>query len=104
MLSDYRVLDLTDERGALCGQLLADLGADVLKIEPPDGSPMRASLAWTVHARNCRSVALDLQRDPRPLHDLLADADLVIGHEPPIAGIEIDALLARYPLLVIATI
>src|SRR5215467_8738094 len=106
MLSDYRVLDLTDERGALCGQLLADLGADVLKIEPPGGSPMRASLAWTVHARNCRSIALDVQRERGRLElaDLLADADLLIAHEEPVAGQGIDALLARHPRLVIATI
>ncbi|MGH8008405.1 MAG: CoA transferase, partial [Candidatus Binatia bacterium] len=39
MLSPYRVLDLTTERGLLCGQILGDLGADVLKVEPPGGSP-----------------------------------------------------------------
>jgi len=41
MLSPYRVLDLTDERGLLCGRILADLGADVLQIEPPGGSSAR---------------------------------------------------------------
>lgn len=34
MLSPYRVLDLTNERGMLCGQILGDLGADMLMIEP----------------------------------------------------------------------
>jgi crotonobetainyl-CoA:carnitine CoA-transferase CaiB-like acyl-CoA transferase len=38
---NYRVLDLTDERGQLCGQILADLGADVVLIEPPEGSHSR---------------------------------------------------------------
>ena len=41
MLGPYRVLDLTDERGILCGKILADLGADVIQIEPPGGSPAR---------------------------------------------------------------
>ena len=41
MLSPYRVLDLTTERGLLCGQILGDLGADVIKIEPPGGSSAR---------------------------------------------------------------
>ena len=41
LLSPYRVLDLTDQRGLLCGKILADLGADVVQIEPPGGSPAR---------------------------------------------------------------
>ena len=41
MLSHYRVLDLADGRGALCGKILGDLGADVIKIEPPWGDPAR---------------------------------------------------------------
>ena len=42
MLSPYRVIDLTDERGLLCGQMLADLGAEVIQIEPPGGSSARS--------------------------------------------------------------
>ena len=41
LLSPYRVLDLTDERGLLCGKILADLGADVVQVEPTGGSPAR---------------------------------------------------------------
>ena len=36
-LDGVRVIDLADERGELCGRLLADLGADVLRVEPPAG-------------------------------------------------------------------
>ena len=41
MLSPYRALDLTDEKGLLCGKILGDLGADVIKIEKPCGDPAR---------------------------------------------------------------
>ena len=37
-LSGYRVLELADTKGVYCGKLLADLGADVIKIEPPQGN------------------------------------------------------------------
>jgi len=38
MLSPYRVLDLTDEGALFCGQILGDLGADVILVEPPRGA------------------------------------------------------------------
>ncbi len=37
MLSSYRVVDLSDERGIFCGYVLAHLGAEVIAIEPPGG-------------------------------------------------------------------
>ena len=40
-LDDLRVLEIGDERGAWCGKLMADMGADVIKIEPPEGDPSR---------------------------------------------------------------
>src|SRR5215831_14468016 len=57
-LSHLRVLDLTDLRGALAGRLLADLGADVVKLEPPGGDAdrLRAPFAGGVAARD-RSLA-----------------------------------------------
>jgi crotonobetainyl-CoA:carnitine CoA-transferase CaiB-like acyl-CoA transferase len=72
MLSPYRVLDLTNERGQLCGQILGDLGADVILVEPPGGSrsrrgpfyqdephPDRSLYFWAFN-RNKRGVTLDL--------------------------------------------
>jgi crotonobetainyl-CoA:carnitine CoA-transferase CaiB-like acyl-CoA transferase len=67
MLSPYRVLDLTTERGLFCGQILGDLAADVIKIEPPGGSPARrlapfyedrpdpnCSIYWWAYNRNIK--------------------------------------------------
>ena len=40
-LAALRVLELADEKGQFCGKLFGDLGADVVKIEPPGGEPSR---------------------------------------------------------------
>ena len=40
-LGPFRVLDLTDEKGLLCGRILASLGTEVIKVEPPGGDPAR---------------------------------------------------------------
>jgi len=98
MLRGYRVLDFTDERGLLAGQILADLGADVIHIEPPGGSRARrrgpfvgdredpeGSLLWWAYGRNQRSIVLDLEdaADRTSLERLLADADFLIESESP---------------------
>ena len=74
MLSCYRVLDLTDARGSLCGKTLADMGSDVIKIEKPGGDISRnmgpfykdevhpeKSLYWFAFNRNKRSITLDIE-------------------------------------------
>jgi crotonobetainyl-CoA:carnitine CoA-transferase CaiB-like acyl-CoA transferase len=73
MLSPYRVLDLTDEGAMICGQILADLGADVILVEPSAGARARGigpfvddlpdvdrSLNFWSLNRNKRSIILDL--------------------------------------------
>ena len=77
-LSPYTALDLTEGGFNWCGKLLADLGADVIKIEPPGGSPTRkigpfiddgndrnpdSSLFWAAYCANKRSVTLDLESE-----------------------------------------
>jgi formyl-CoA transferase len=70
-LSDLRVIEMgTLLAGPFCGQLLGDMGAEVIKIEPPgQGDPMRVwgrqkagepSLWWPVVARNKKAITLDL--------------------------------------------
>jgi crotonobetainyl-CoA:carnitine CoA-transferase CaiB-like acyl-CoA transferase len=98
MLTGCRVLDLTTERGLLCGQILGDLGADVIKIEPPDGSPVRAmppffkdepgpdrSIYWWSYNRNKRGITLNLEHDQgrEILRRLAAKADFLIESSNP---------------------
>jgi crotonobetainyl-CoA:carnitine CoA-transferase CaiB-like acyl-CoA transferase len=98
MLNPYRVLDLTTERGLLCGQMLADLGADVIKIEPPGGSSARTigpfykdaphpdrSLYWWAYNRNKRSITLDIESEAGRdlLRPLVERADFLIESDNP---------------------
>jgi crotonobetainyl-CoA:carnitine CoA-transferase CaiB-like acyl-CoA transferase len=88
-LGDLRVLDLATEGAAYCGKLLADLGADVVKVEPPDGEPLRRRgefdrLRFAYANGNKRSIVLDLDRetDRERLRALATSADLVIESHP----------------------
>jgi crotonobetainyl-CoA:carnitine CoA-transferase CaiB-like acyl-CoA transferase len=98
MLSHCRVLDLTTERGLLCGQVLGDLGADVIKIEPVGGSLVRQlppffedkpgperSVYWWAYNRNKRSITLDLETDEgrKIFRELARQADFVIESDNP---------------------
>ncbi|MBN1614020.1 MAG: CoA transferase [Deltaproteobacteria bacterium] len=73
LLGGYRVLDLTDVKGHLCGKVLGDLGADVMKIEPPGGDPAcnigpfyhdipdpEKSLHWFFTNLNKRGITLNI--------------------------------------------
>ncbi|MCP3985691.1 MAG: CoA transferase [bacterium] len=98
MLDAFRVLDLSDEKGLLCGQILADLGADVLQIEPPGGSSARAqgpwrggrpdpeaSLFWWAYARGKRGAVLDVESEHgrERLRELVREADFWIESDRP---------------------
>lgn len=78
--------------GPFCGQLLGDMGADVVKIEPPGaGDPMRAwgrgdyQLWWDIIARNKRSVSIDLRQEEGQelARRLIAKADILIENFRP---------------------
>nr|WP_277817136.1 CoA transferase [Solimonas terrae] len=101
--------------GPFCGQLMADFGAEVIKVEPPGkGDPMRVwgrsqdgkSLWWPVIARNKKSVTLDLRvADGQALlRELVAQADIVVENFRPGTleawGLGWDALSALNPRLI----
>jgi crotonobetainyl-CoA:carnitine CoA-transferase CaiB-like acyl-CoA transferase len=92
-LDGLRVLDLTGRMGGYCGKLLANLGADVVLVEPPGGDPMRregpfkedvlhleGSLSFAAYHTNKRGVILDVASDPgrQTLCRLVGGADVLI--------------------------
>jgi benzylsuccinate CoA-transferase BbsE subunit len=118
-LHGTRVLDLTHEPGFFAGKLLGDLGADVIKIEPPGGDPMRRrppfwggvadperALGWLALNTSKRGITLDLDR-PRGRElflELAGRADVVLESEAPgrmdARGIGWEELRRRNPRIV----
>ena len=123
-LSGIRVLDLTTARGEIAGKILADLGAEVLKIEPPEGCDSRrmppfedgregdpdGSLYWAAYGRGKRSITLDIAsaEGREQLRTLAAGADILLESFEPgrLAGLGLgyEDLRALNPALVYASI
>jgi crotonobetainyl-CoA:carnitine CoA-transferase CaiB-like acyl-CoA transferase len=91
LLQGYRVLNLCNERGYLCGKLLTDLGADVIAVEPPGGNSARLqgpfyhddpnhSLSWMYYYAGQRGITLNLDtiQGQSIFRDLVAKCDVVI--------------------------
>ncbi len=86
LLDSYRVLDVTGPLGFLCGKILADMGADVVKVEPPGGDPARRSpLNWLATNANKRGITLDLSSESGRMQfrRLAKKADFVLESFPP---------------------
>lgn len=123
MLTPYRVIDLSNERGLLCGQILADLGADVIQVEPAEGSSARRcgpwykgergpenSLFWWAYTRNKRSLSIDFDSADgiSLLKKLIRGADFLIESGKPgemaRLGLGYEALSQDNPSLVYVSI
>ncbi len=118
-----RVLDLADERGTFCGKLLADMGADVVKIEHPGGDPARRwgpFLGHTVHPEKSlpfwynntskRGITLDINKDKgwEILRMLAGNADVVLetfvpGHLQA-RGLGYESLAKTNPRLIMTSV
>ena len=122
-LAGVRVLELTDELGSYCGKLLADLGADVVKVEPPGGERQRrtppfaggepgpdAAIPFWAQNSSKRSLVLDLEReaDRERALALALDADAIVEDRPPGTlarfGLGFDDLRGERPDLVYTSI
>ena len=91
-LEGLRVLELSGPLGGYCGKLFVDLGADVILVEPPGGSPMRTdpplddrgrSLPFIYTNSGKRSVVIDVDSNPMALLDLARTADLLVESQAP---------------------
>src|ERR1700704_5777487 len=119
MLRGVRVIEVADEQAEYTGLLLAGLGADVIKVEPPAGNPTRrigpfyhprtdpeSSLFFWHYNRAKRSIALDLgaERDRATFRELAANADVVLDSMPrdflPASGVGLDSLRHASPALI----
>ncbi|HXY94064.1 MAG TPA: CoA transferase [Acidimicrobiia bacterium] len=117
-LQGLRVVDMADEKAELCGRLLADLGADVVRVEPPGGAVSRTlppfhdgtSLAFAVRNTNKRGVTLDLTAagGRGALLALLEGADVWVETSRPgeLAARDLDPrdVAARVPHLVVVSV
>ena len=116
-LTDIRVLEVgTLIAGPFCGQLFGDMGADVIKIEPPDvGDPLRSwgrglPVWWPVIARNKRCVTLNLRVEAGQdiLKRLVAQSDVLIENFRPGTmekwGLDYAALAQINPKLVMVRV
>ncbi len=98
MLNHLRALDLTDDKGFLCGKMLADLGVNVIKIEKPGGDTSRniggfwgcaadpeKSLYWFAYNSNKKGITLDIEKTKgrEIFKKLVKTADFVIESFPP---------------------
>ena len=122
-LAGIRVIELADEQAEYCGLTLAGLGAEVIKIEPPEGNSTRRigpfyddredperSLFFWQYNRGKRSVVLDL-KEPQAreqLRALVASADILLESTPrgqlDALGLGADALLKEHPALIVARV
>ena len=117
-LHGVRVLDLAEGKVEMTGRLLADMGADVFRVEPREGAASRrrepvhagVSLHFETHNANKRGLALDLHDDDdrATLLQLAADADIFIEAERPGAlaalGLGVEDLQEVNPRLVVVSI
>lgn len=123
LLDGFRILDLSDERGLLCGRMLADLGADVIQVEPPGGSAVRRtgaflgdrpdperSITWLAYGAGKRGITLDVTRPRgREILDRLCErADALVesfdAADLAAARLDYPTLAARHPRLVVCSI
>jgi crotonobetainyl-CoA:carnitine CoA-transferase CaiB-like acyl-CoA transferase len=123
LLSGYRALDLTDEKGFVCGKILAALGVETIKVEPPGGDPARgispflnnkpeinSGLYWLAYNTDKRSITLNLEHEHgrKIFNKLIPKCDFIIESFKPgyldSIGLGYSALVKINPGIVLTSI
>jgi crotonobetainyl-CoA:carnitine CoA-transferase CaiB-like acyl-CoA transferase len=123
LLAPYRVLDLTGPLGFLTGKIFGDLGADVIKIEPPGGDAARRlppflkngngsaqSLYWLAYNANKRGITLNLQSEKgrNLFYQLARESDFIVESSSPATleqlGFAYERLQRQNPGLILVSI
>ena len=114
-LEGLRVVDTTNNRGELCGRLLADLGANVVLVEPINGSSLREtapfgpngeSLGFLWRNANKSGISIDFNTESgsQQLLTLLSEADVWLEDGSPLGDVMVDAVIENMPALVVTSI
>ena len=122
-LQGVRVLDLSGEPGQFCGKLMGDLGAEVIKVEPPEGDDVRRlgpfcddvvdvnrSLYWHAMNTSKRAITLNVQTETGQelLRRLLPSTDIVLESFAPGTlqrwGLDFATLHPQYPHLIVTSV
>jgi crotonobetainyl-CoA:carnitine CoA-transferase CaiB-like acyl-CoA transferase len=123
LLSGFRALDLTDEKGFVCGKILASMGVDTIKVEKPGGDPARnlppfyehapdpeKSLYWLVYNTDKRGITLNLEtnRGQELFKELVKRSDFVLESFTPgyldDLGLGYEALSKVNPRIIVTSI
>jgi len=80
-LSGYRALDLTDDKSMLCSRLLADMGAEVIRLEKPIGSP-RSPFYWENLGKRAITLDIELKPGQELFKRLVETADVMVESQP----------------------
>lgn len=112
LLVGLRVIDLSRNLpGPFCTRMLADLGAEIIKVEPPEGDPSRALgplFDALNHGKECRRIDFRRPADLQQLRGWLADADVMLDSFRPgslqAMGLDFDRLKPIHPKLVMVSI
>lgn len=120
--SGLKVVEIaSDPAGEMTGRLLGQYGADLVKVEPPEGSPTRrigpyaggnaspdTSLTYWYYNTCKRSVVLDLPTESASLDHLLTDADVLIVaaslSQQEQLGLDLEALAEKHPRLIVVSV